>query len=801
MTSSPARHFPYQDPSLPLEERVQDLLARMTPQEKLAQLGSLWLHDVAPRGQFRPELAAQRLQLGIGQITRVAGASDCDARGIAALANQIQHYLVEQTRLGIPAIVHEECCAGFMARGATVFPQLIGLASTWQPALAEQMASVIRRQMRAVGAHHGLAPVLDVARDPRWGRIEETFGEDPYLVARMGVAYIRGLQGADLKQGIAATGKHFAAYSVPEGGMNWAPVHVGPRELREVYLLPFEAAIREAGLASIMPGYHEIDGIPVSADRYLLTEVLRGELGFDGLVVSDYMAVANLATHHHTAASKSEAGLQALLAGIDLELPATDCYGPGLLAALQEGRLDPARLDEAVRRVLRLKFALGLFEQPYVDERAAAVAFDTPADRALAREIARQSLVLLKNDGPVLPLRRDLRSLAVIGPAAHRVRLLHGDYHYAPHIEFTQQTLPADKAFPLPQPPAHLPPEEAEAALYHDYFTPCTSILAGIRARVSPHTQVLYARGCDLTDLDTSGFAEAVAAARQAEVAVVVVGEQSGLTRESTCGEFRDRATLGLPGVQEELVKAVVATGTPTVVVIVGGRPLALPWLAEHVPAILLAWIPGEEGGHAVAEALFGEVNPGGKLPVSLPRGVGQLPLFYNHRPTGGRSHIFGDYADLRRGPLFPFGHGLSYTTFAYHDLTISPAQVDPQGTVRISCTVTNTGARAGDEVVQLYLRDRVASLTRPVQELKGFQRVSLRPGESRRLTFHVDTRQLAFYDHQLQLIVEPGEIEVLVGSSAADILLRGAFTITGATTPVQRRALASQVEVTELQA
>lgn len=789
----------YKDPYQSLEARVDDLLARMTPEEKVAQLGSVWAFEVAPGGRLSEDRAARRLGLGIGQITRIAGASDLDARAAAALANQLQRFLLERTRLGIPAIVHEECCAGFMARGATVFPQIIGLASTWEPELAREMARHIRSQMRAVGAHQGLAPVLDVARDPRWGRIEETFGEDPYLVSAMGIAYVQGLQGDDLRTGVLATGKHFAAYGMPEGGLNWAPAHVGRRELLEVYLAPFEAAVREARLASIMPGYHEIDGVPVSADRALLTELLREAWGFDGIVVSDYTAIDNLRGYHRVAADKAEAAALALRAGIDVELPSADCYGEPLLEAVQAGRVPADLLDAAVRRVLRMKFALGLFDHPYVDEAQAAQAFDRPEDRALARRIARQSMVLLKNDGGLLPLRRELERLAVVGPAAHSRRLLNGDYHYPAHIEVYRSMAMGPGSEPPvvpPSPPPGADPEAWEAEAYARHFTPFTTILEGIRARVGPRTRVLYAKGCDVTGGSAEGIREAVEAARQADAVVVAVGHRSGLTPDCTCGEFRDAADLGLPGLQERLVEAVLETGRPTVLVLVGGRPVALPPAAASAPAILAAWVPGEEGGHAVAEVLFGEVNPGGRLPVSIPRKAGQVPVYYGHKPTGGRSQVLGDYVDVPAGPLFPFGHGLSYTTFRYDGLTVTPETIGPDGHVDVAVRVTNTGPVAGDEVVQLYVRDVHASVTRPVKELKGFKRLTLQPGESREVRFRLEACQLAFYGPDMARIVEPGEIEVMVGASSADIRLTGRFVITGPTTRADRRVFVTPVTV-----
>lgn len=777
----------YLDPTQPLETRVDDLLSRMTLDEKLAQLSGVWVYELLEDTAFAPEKARRLIGHGIGQITRIGGASNLEPTASAELANRIQNFLVEHTRLGIPAMVHEECCSGYMAKGATCFPQIIGLASTWEPELAEEMTAVIRAQMRAAGAHHGLAPVLDVTRDPRWGRVEETFGEDPYLVARMGTAYVRGLQGPDLRQGIVATGKHFVGYGMSEGGLNWAPAHLAPRELREVFLLPFEAAIKEAGLASIMNAYHELDGIPCGSSQELLTDILRGQMGFTGIVVSDYMAINMLADYHHVARDKGEAAALALTAGIDLELPSTDCYGHPLRQAIESGAIAEPLIDEAVRRVLRMKFLLGLFENPYVDVGRVAEVFDTAEQRALARRIAQQSIVLLKNEGGLLPLKKDLASIAVIGPNADNIRNMLGDYAYPPHIEFlafTQRGRMLDT-------PA---PDKLELS---DIYVPMHSVLEGIKGKVSPQTRVYYARGCDVNSESREGFAEAVEAARKAEVAVLVMGGKSGLTPDCTCGEFRDRADLGLPGVQEELVRAIYETGTPLVVVLVDGRPYAIPWIAEHVPAIVEAWLPGEEGGEAVADVLFGDHNPGGKLPITFPRAVGQVPIFHDHKPSGGRSFLYGDYVSLSAKPLFPFGHGLSYTQFEFENLRIAPTQVAPDGRVQISVDVKNVGERKGDEVVQLYIHDVVASVTRPIKELKGFKRITLEPGEKKTVIFTLAVSQLGFYDRRMALVVEPGTIDVMVGSSSEQIRLSGQFEIVGETTEIAaHKTFFSTVEV-----
>jgi beta-glucosidase len=486
-----------------------------------------------------------------------------------------------------------------------------------------------------------------------------------------------------------------------------------------------------------------------------------------------------LAEYHHVAADKQEAARLGLLAGIDIELPSIDCYGQPLLDALAAGRIDPALVEVSARRVLSIKFQLGLFENPYVNEERAVEVFNTPAQLELSRELARQSLVLLKNERRLLPLSPALKSIAVIGPSADSVRLLQGDYHYPSHLEsLFQHELSAD---------APAPSERAKDVPWAEHFPQSTTVLEGIRAAVSPQTQVNYAEGCDVTANDRSGFEAAVEAARQSEVAVVVVGDKCGLAKGCTSGESIDCATLILPGVQQALVEAIHATGTPTVVVLLTGRPYAIAWIAENVTAILQAWLPAQAGGSAIADILFGTAAPGGKLPISFPRHVGQVPVYYSHKPSGGRSHWQGNYTDMSTTPLYPFGHGLSYTEFTYSDLQVTPEQVGPAETVSISLTVKNTGALVGDEVVQLYVHDPVASVTRPVKELKGFKRLRLQPGESKRLTFDLDTRHLAFYDRAMQYVVEPGLIEVLIGSSSADIRLRQTFSVVGKTTPAQQ--------------
>ena len=758
----------------------------MTLDEKLAQLTSQWMRDLLEDSHtLSSAKIASLLAQGIGQITRSGGSTIFDPVASARAANTIQRYLINETRLGIPAVIHEECCNGYMALGGTVFPQMIGLASTFQPGLAEEMTNVIRLQMRAVGAHQGLAPVLDVARDPRWGRLEETFGEDATLVSQFGMAYVRGLQGASLnKGGVMATGKHFIGHGASQAGMNCAPAHIGKRELMDIYIVPFQAAIREAGLHAIMNAYPELDGELVAASRRILTDLLRGELGFDGLVVSDYEAIKMIYSYHKVAADQQSAARLALRAGIDVELPNPDCYGEALKAAIASGEVALEWVDTAVSRHLQKKFELGLFENPYVDEGGVLELFETPSQRSLARQIASQSMVLLANDG-LLPLDKKAGTLAVIGPNADDWRKLVGDYTYATQLEY---------ALSIVRPDSPLSGIDPAALAKQGVRIP--SILEAMRA-VAPAVNILYAPGCDNLDPDTSGFDEAVRVAQAAEAVVLVLGDRSGLTPDCTTGETRDSADLRLPGVQSELAQAILAVGKPVAVVLVNGRPLAIPELNGKASAILEAWLPGEEGGAAVAQALYGEANPGGKLPISFPRHVGQVPVFYDQKPSGGKSNWHENYVSVEAGPLYPFGHGLSYTSFAYGDFAIASAQATAGGAVEVGVSIRNSGKAAGDEVVQLYICDEYGCVPRPVKELKGFARLKLQPGETRRVTFSLPVNQLAFYDEDMNLVVEPGRIKVMVGASSHDIRCEGSFEIVGGKkTIVKERVFECPVKV-----
>ncbi|HVV52014.1 MAG TPA: glycoside hydrolase family 3 N-terminal domain-containing protein [Polyangia bacterium] len=737
----------YRDPKRPVAERVADLMSRMTLAEKVAQLGSVnWdknAIDDPKTHDFSPALAGKLMPDGIGEITRPSDRHD--AKGAVAFANAVQKFLVEKTRLGIPALLHEESLHGFVAPGATSFPQAIGLAATFDPDLLEQIFGVAARQARARGVQHVLAPVVDVARDPRWGRIEETYGEDPYLVSRLGVAAIRGFQG---RQGadapidghhVMATAKHFTGHGTPEGGRNTAPGNYSPHVLREVFLPPFEAAVREANVATVMASYNEVDGIPSHANHWLLTDLLRGEWGFKGVVVSDYFGVAELERKHHVVATLPEAGRVALEAGVDLEVPQFEGFAT-LAADVKAGRLPQAAVDQAVARVLRAKFLAGLFEHPYVD---ATLEGERASDRALARRAADETIVLLKNDHDLLPLdARRLKSIAVIGPNAAVTRL--GGYSGVP-----------------------------------DHTV---SVVDGLRARLGGKVQVNTAPGCGLTkgnrgwadDLvemsdpadDARLTAEAAKVAAAADVVLLVLGQNEQLSREGWAdNHLGDRMSLDLPGRQMELARAVLATGRPTVLLLIHGSPLTTPELDQKVPAILDGFYLGEETGTAVADVLFGDVSPAGRLPVSTPRSVGTIPAYYNYKPSARRL-----YLGEQPGPEWPFGYGLSYTTFKYDRLAVSPAKIAPTGKTTVSVTVTNTGKRAADEVVQLYIHDLVSSVTRPVQELKGFRRVHLKPGEAKRVELPLGFEELSFWNAAMKRVVEPGRFEVMVGGSSNNV-------------------------------
>src|SRR2546430_1326627 len=593
----------YRDPNASIEERVENLLSLMTLDEKLAQLSCIWSTAFVSTGSFDSNPFAEKMPHGIGQVTRIGASTGLHPQESAAFMNAIQRVAVERTRLGIPVIVHEESTGGFCHRDATVFPQGIGLAATWNPTLVKQVAEVIRTQMLAVGARHALAPVLDVARDPRWGRVEETYGEEPVLTGTIGTAYVQGLQSDDLHDGVAATGKHFLGYSMSEGGRNWGPVQLGPRELREVYAEPFAAVIRSAGLATIMNSYASVDGLPCAGSPAILTGLLRDELGFAGVVVADYASVLMLMEYHRVAATRGEAARLALLAGLDMELPVADCYGAPLTTEVEAGRVPLEVIDTAVRRVLRLKFQLGLFENPYVNAAAANAAFQTPEQRALARQAAAESTILLSNDG-VLPLAPTVKRVAVIGPGADDERLLQGDYRYPAHQELIYAAPTHIEAEEL------LVPQAAGSYAPGPYFTPHVTPLAGLSTALGKDVEVLYAKGCEVLGDDRSGFAEAVQVAQHADVAVIVVAGRSGLLRPVTVGEGNDATNLDLTGVQQELVEAIAETGTPLVVVVLSGGVHTLSPPARRATALLQGFPPSRQGSNRLADATTGKREP-----------------------------------------------------------------------------------------------------------------------------------------------------------------------------------------------
>lgn len=819
----PPASAPYLNAKLPISARVDDLLERMTVEEKVAQLLTLWhqrrqMEDSELK--FVPAKAAQLMPHGIGHIGRPSEFKS--ARQAAEFNNALQRWLKQHTRLGIPAITHEEALHGYATFDATSFPQAIALASSWSPADLKQMYALVAREMRATGANWALTPVLDIGRDARWGRIEETMGEDPYLMSALGVASIEGFQGEPGKgtdwpfaaDKVVATLKHLTGHGQPAAGVNIAPAAMGPRELREIFLPPFEAAVRLSQAASIMASYNEIDGVPSHVNGPLLNGIARGEWGFQGAVVSDYFAIQELSGRHQLFASERAAGVAALKAGVDMETPDPRAF-KDLAGALKAGELTQAELDQAVRRVLTLKFRLGLFEQAEVDASLAEAQVGNAQGALLAQQLAEKAVVLLKNDGTLPLTRSKIKTLAVIGPHADETLL--GGYSSIPRrtvpiLTGLQQLLAGEVNVNFARGvylTAPLPTASDQAAAVDATDTSTTAALqaktAAELAKRSAAAQSWSMQRWNHDDIKLADpkqnqqlIAEAVALAKTADAVVLVLGENEGLSREAWAEQhLGDRTSLALVGEQQQLAQALLQVAReqqkPLVLVLQNGRPLALGALADQMPAILEAWYPGQQGGSAIARILFGEVNPSGKLPLTFPRSAGHIPTFYNHKPTAKRGYLFDDIS-----PLYPFGHGLSYSTFSYSDLTIDAADAVAGGTVRISLTIKNTSARAGTEVIQLYTHDRLASLTRPVQELKGFARVALKAGEQKRLTFALPVNLLAFVDANLRWVVEPGAIDVMIGSSSADIRLRSEFAIQGQA-PVdvsQARAFLTPVQV-----
>ena len=747
--SSAEQQPAYKNPRLPVDQRVADLLSRMTLEEKVAQLTCLWANrpQVNPqtdfatdRGDFSPEKAATVMKHGIGQIARQR--EQKDPRQGATFSNAVQKWLIENTRLGIPAILHDEILHGHMAKGSTSFPQPIALATTWDLEFITKVFTAGALETRARGSHQVLGPNLDLARDARWGRTEETYGEDPYLTSRMAVAIVKALQGPGpgiSQDHVIATAKHFAAHGQPESGTNIGPANFSERVLREYFLPSFKAAVMEAGIMSVMPSYNEIDGVPSHANKWLLQKILREEWGFKGHVVSDYYAIPQMMDLHKIAADKPATAKLAIESGVDTELPDPDSF-PNLLQLAKDGQVSEATINQAVARNLRAKFLLGLFENPYVDVERAARVTNSSEHRALAAEAARRSITLLKNANNVLPLNRNsLKSIAVIGPNAAQVHL--GGYSDNPGRG--------------------------------------VSVLQGIKDKLGNSVKVVYAEGCKITKEGGDWFAdtaqlndpaddqrliaEAVAVAKTADVALLVLGGNEDTNKEGWAdNHLGDRDSLELVGRQNDLVKAILETGKPTVVLLINSGPLSVNYIAENVPAILEGFYLGQETGVGVADVLFGDYNPSGKLTISFPRSVGQLPLYYNLKPTARRGYLFAN-----KEPLFPFGFGLSYTTFSYSNLKISPEKIGVGDKANVSVTVSNKGNVAGDEIVQLYIRDLVSSVTRPIKELKDFKRISLGPGESKTVEFVITPDKLSFLDLNMKNVVEPGWFDIMVGTSS----------------------------------
>ena len=772
---------PWSDPSRGVEERTEALLADLTLEERIAQLGSYWKRpEIGDAEGFAPMQAsfdaerdpfADAIAHGLGHLTRPFGSAPVTAaEGVEAL-RRLQSAVVDASPHGIPAIVHEECLTGLMAHGATTYPAAIAWGASFDPALVEQMAARIGADMRALGVHMGLAPVLDVVRDYRWGRIEETMGEDPYLTGTLATAYVTGLQGA----GVVATLKHFAGHAASRAGRNHAPVSIGRRELADIDLVPFEMAVRRARVGAVMNSYADLDGTPPAASRWLLTELLRETWGFEGTVVADYWAVSFLQSMHRVVEDDRAAAVAALSAGLDIELPETTAY-PHLAGAVEDGELALDVIDTAVRRILRQKVELGLLD-PEFDAAAtgAAIDLDAPESRALARRMAEESIILLDNPADLLPLRAGAAdgggpgSIALIGPAAVQPRSFLGCYSFTNHVLSRLEDNGTSVDVPT---------------------------LTDALSAEFPAAQITTAAGTDFLDPDPSGIAEAVAAAQDAELAVLAVGDLAGLFGAGTSGEGCDVESLQLPGAQHDLVEAVLATGTPVVLLLVTGRPYSLGAYRGRARAIVQAFMPGEEGASALAGVLSGRINPSGRLPIGIPDGVGGQPGTYLAPVLGWVSE---GISNLDPKPLFPFGHGLSYSRFEYSELALSAEKIAADGTVEISATVSNTGDRDGMEVVQLYLSDPVASVVRPLKRLVGFTKVGLAAGESTRVTFRLHADRTSFTGPDLQRIVEPGEFRVRLGASSEDTTLEGSFRIEGQvrTIPAGTAVLDTPVSVT----
>ena len=724
--------YPYQDSKLAVEKRVDDLLDRMTPDEKISQLDMYWGKEIANMEKHDAvSYSEERVSAMLGQ-TSVGSIHDLYPLSVE-IANKIQKYAVEKTRLGIPVMFIEEGLHGYCGNGSTTFPIPLQLASAWDTTLVRKVGHVIATESRAHGVHMILGPVLGLARDPRWGRVEETLGEDPFLTAANAVAMVKGMQGKSLNQpdAVIAEPKHFAVHSVPEAGSNIAPVFVGEREARSTFMFPFEKAVKEGGAMGIMAAYHELDGIPCVFNKWLLTDVLRQEWGFKGFVLSDLGAIRMTVNSHMTAKDTTDAMVQTIKAGLNMQFYdfTHQNFKAAITEALDNKLLTEEDLNGAVRDILRVKFMLGLFENPYIDPALQITNFHTEASQELALKAAHESIVLLKNEGNVLPFANENLKIAVVG-------------------ELAESTYPGGYANP-----------DKEGI----------SILDGLKQRSGNVKNIGFAKGYSSEDEPNGLKQKAVDLVRKSDVVVVVIGENLKVV-----GEGKDRSDISLDENQLDLIKAVQATGKPVVAVLFNGRPLVINWVSENIPTIVETWFSGEKGGLAIADVLLGKVNPSGKLPITFPRSVGQIPFYYNHKPSSKHN-----YVDVENTPMFAFGHGLSYTTFSYSGIQITPESIPADGIATVTVSVKNTGKLEGTEVVQLYVRDEVGSVTTPVKALKGFQRVTLAPGESKELSFEIGPEALSLWNREMKRVVEPGKFNVMIGGSSDDIQQEETFTVT----------------------
>lgn len=809
----------YKDKTQPIKKRVEDLLSRMTLEEKAAQLCGNLPACCVKAGKVDTEMLREMFPHGHGRFTQFSLVGLSGPKMISRITNEIQRYFVEETRLGIPVVFQAENLCGYPGAGGTLFPAMINLGSTWKPELAQEMSRIIGRESRAVGITSAMSPVIDVTRDPRWGRVYETYGEDPYLVSQMGINYIKGMQN-NKTNGVACIAKHFLGYSETQGGLNCAAARINKRELYETFATPFEAADKVAEVSGMMANYGEIDGLPVGANRELARSLLRDTMQFEGMLTSDGAAIMKMWNYYHIAATYEEAGLIAKEGGLDTEIPVGGAFA-ALPHFVKEGRLDEKLIDESVKRVLTIKFAYGLFEHPYVDTGVVVQSMRTSQSLALSEQIAGDSLILLKNNG-ILPLKKTMK-LAVIGPHADSLRYPVSGYTYPAYIEMIEASIKnehisfngiADEAAAAKKEGKKKSPFASAMDMYANgelkALGGSETVLRDMGARslkevLSDRFETVYAKGCDILNPDRSGLVQAVETAQECDAVVMALGGNCGWVNV-TGGEGKDRCHLGLPGVQQELLEAVAATGKPIIVVFYGPGIFTMNWASQHAAAIVQAWMPGPSAGKAVVDLLDGSINPGGKLTVSVPRCEGQLPIYYNQkvgssysRGTGDsfNSMIFsGGYVDGDDTPLYPFGYGLSYTKFTLSDFS-ADAEVSTSETIHASCTVKNTGNRTGSEVVQMYIHFKDAHVTRPNKQLCAFKRIELAPGEKRKLNFAVDCAQIGYYNENMEFVVEPGRMDIMLGTSAHDLPFVRQIRLVGEKVSVMgRRSYSSTVTV-----